>query len=345
LGWFVIASAPVWAVLPYPYVEDSPRLQYEAAVGAALFWAIPLDAATRSRQRRLAILALGAMTVLSSTVVSLRFIRGRLPLYAQIERAVAGLAKARPNASDAALLCINYPCWFARWDNTYPLGREGVVVVPQQVEDLLWVNTGDPRPVKGAVYLDLLPQRWRYLYACLGPFVDADTIQPWLRQAGGVAVTRYEGEYVAVYDAGGLKATGQAPTTAYLAAFDDAVALLSAEAAPEMGQVRVELLWHCWRPPHREVTVFLHLYDAEGRLVSQADGFPVMGTSRLIAWQRGDQWRDVRLLPLPAGPSAGECTVKVGLYASADGQRLAATNEDGEAYPDAAVPLARLHLP
>ncbi|HEY3340520.1 MAG TPA: hypothetical protein VGK81_00825, partial [Anaerolineae bacterium] len=42
IGWYGVMIAPAWLLLGFNYVVDGPRLMYEAASGAAIFWIIPL---------------------------------------------------------------------------------------------------------------------------------------------------------------------------------------------------------------------------------------------------------------------------------------------------------------
>ncbi|MBI4497832.1 MAG: hypothetical protein HY689_08040 [Chloroflexi bacterium] len=42
LAWFAAAALPSWALLPWSYVEDAPRLLYLSSVGAALLWGAAL---------------------------------------------------------------------------------------------------------------------------------------------------------------------------------------------------------------------------------------------------------------------------------------------------------------
>lgn len=73
--------------------------------------------------------------------------------------------------------------------------------------------------------------------------------------------------------------------------------------------------------------------------MAEADGYPLLGAGRFPSWRQGDRWRDVRYLPLPDRLAAGVYTVKVGLYPSGGGPRLAATDPAGQRLPDDAVPI------
>ena len=345
LGWFVLCAAPAWAVLRFAYVIDGPRLLYEAAVGAAVFWAIPLDLRPSSRVSGVAATALGAVAVTWAAWSGYTFIRARVPIYEQMRLAVEELQEVGGGMA-GPLICINFPSWFAPLQATYALGHEGMALVPDytSVADLWWLHTGQEREITSVTLPDL-QSHWRYHYVAAGPIETAESLQPKLRTARRVIVTRYDGPNVAVYDAGGLVATGQGAAQSFAASFDGTLALLSATSRRQGAVLRVELYWQCWQPVVHDTTVFLHVYDGSGQLVAQGDGYPLMGAARLTAWQAGDEWRDVRLVSLPQGLATGEYTVKVGLYPSDGGARVPATNRAGVRFQDDAVPLGTLSLP
>jgi len=346
LGWFALCAAPAWAMLRFAYVIDGPRLLYEAAVGVALFWAIPLDLNCSSRARQAAAMVLGAAAVAWAGWSGYTFIRTRVPIYEQMRLAVEELLEAGAGSASQPLLCINFPSWFAPLQGTYALGHEGMALVPDytRVADLWWLHTGQEREITSVTLPDL-QSHWRYHYVAAGAIETAESLQPKLRTAARVIVTRYDGPNVAVYDAGGLVATGRPPAGSFMASFDDKVALLSATGERQGAALRVELHWQCWQPVVQDTTVFLHVYNGAGQLVAQADGYPLMGAARLTAWQAGDEWRDVRAVPLPQGLPAGEYTVKVGVYPSGGGARLPATSPSGARFQDDAVPIAAPDLP
>ncbi len=348
LGWFVILSVPAWAMLPFAYIQDGPRLLYEASVGVALFWAIPLEIRWPSRWQRIAGATLASAVLLLAAGSGYRFIRARVPLYEQMRLAVEELLAAQPADVKAPILCINYPWWFAPPHNDFVAGHEGVTLVPStysSINDLLWLETGEERPVKSVVLMDLLPQGpWRYLFACVGSWVNSDSVQEEVRHAQQVIVTRYGEGSVSVQNVGGLEAENQ-QAAAGMATFGQEIGLAAASCTREGSTLRLELHWQCQAPISADCTVFLHLYDQSGKLVTQSDGYPLDGLSRPMSWRLGDAWRDVRQLSLPGNLPAGRYTVKIGFYDRASGARLPAVDPAGQRFTDDAVPIASLTLP
>ncbi|MGQ9489565.1 MAG: protein O-mannosyl-transferase family [Anaerolineae bacterium] len=76
----------------------------------------------------------------------------------------------------------------------------------------------------------------------------------------------------------------------------------------------VTLAWQVARETDQSYSVFVHLVDAEGRLVAQHDGRPAGGSLPTAIWVRGEYIIDPHTLPLPADLGAGIYALRVGLY-------------------------------
>ena len=98
------------------------------------------------------------------------------------------------------------------------------------------------------------------------------------------------------------------------------------ESAPQL-----TLWWQATAPPGRDLTVFVHVLDAAGRLAGQVDSMPDDNASPTSIWQAGDVVRDVRALP--AAPAGG--TLLIGLYDAATVTRLPATSGGARLADDA----------
>ena len=68
--------------------------------------------------------------------------------------------------------------------------------------------------------------------------------------------------------------------------------------------------------------VFVHLVDANGRVLAQFDGQPLEGTYPTSHWTPGEFIKDSYPLILPPDASPGPYHVFVGLYNEASGLRL-----------------------
>jgi len=99
---------------------------------------------------------------------------------------------------------------------------------------------------------------------------------------------------------------------------------------PVLAGSRLTLTWHSNRPPPENLSIFVHLLDAQGNLLSQADGVPYNGLYPPAHWQPGQPVEDNRQLDLSRNPAA----IAVGIYHPATGQRLPATATNGQPLPN-----------
>jgi hypothetical protein len=111
-------------------------------------------------------------------------------------------------------------------------------------------------------------------------------------------------------------------------------------------QIQVRLLWQAARPMDRDYTVFLHLVDEAGNLVSQVDTLPLGGQYPTSVWSQGELLTGRYSLNLPRDLPAGVYRLVAGLY---DGQhlqqaRLAAYDDRGQRFPNDQVEIAEIEL-
>jgi hypothetical protein len=107
----------------------------------------------------------------------------------------------------------------------------------------------------------------------------------------------------------------------------------------------VTLYWQADNTAAADYTLFLHVIDADGKLVAQADGPPLQGDWPTSAWQPGHTLQDLRTVALPETLAAGAYTLLAGWYDPASGARLGATDAAGTAWRDAAVELGGFRVP
>jgi hypothetical protein len=121
------------------------------------------------------------------------------------------------------------------------------------------------------------------------------------------------------------------PTPGHLraAGFGGAIDLVGydlAGAARPGGTLTVSLVWSDVRNPGADLTAFVHLLDAGGKLVAQSDGQP--GPYPTSLWQPGDQTRDQHVIALPRRLAPGAYQLEVGLYRGDTGARLPTASGD-----------------
>lgn len=84
----------------------------------------------------------------------------------------------------------------------------------------------------------------------------------------------------------------------------------------------VTLYWRAGQATDLSYTVFVHLRDAGGQIVSQHDGVPAQGELPTNIWLPGEVIADRHELALPPDLAVGIYSLHVGLYSPATGERL-----------------------
>jgi hypothetical protein len=90
----------------------------------------------------------------------------------------------------------------------------------------------------------------------------------------------------------------------------------------EETELTLQLWWRALAPPQGNYSVFIHVLNATGEIVAQADGIPLEGRYPTSAWGAGEPIVDTRILVLPSDLSAGDYSLALGLYDPVDGSRL-----------------------
>jgi hypothetical protein len=99
----------------------------------------------------------------------------------------------------------------------------------------------------------------------------------------------------------------------------------------------ITLHWQARRELDTDYTVFVHLLDPAGQLVTQADSQPQQGSYPTSLWDVDEVVLDPHVLVIPSNAVAGEYRVVAGLYLLGTGERLPLTG-----YSDDRAELARL---
>jgi len=123
--------------------------------------------------------------------------------------------------------------------------------------------------------------------------------------------------------------------------FDNGIELLGYEATTDTS-LHLKLYWrlNARVPVPASYTVFLHLTDAHGNMVTApADGPPLGGDWPTSDWVPGQTVVDARSIPLPAQLGPGLYDLQLGFYEPASGVRLPAYKPDGTPWADSMVIL------
>ena len=124
--------------------------------------------------------------------------------------------------------------------------------------------------------------------------------------------------------------------------FSGQVTLLGYQAgSPRPGQnMPVTLYWQAQSEIPVDYTVFMHMLDASGQTVAQADARPKAGWLPTTWWDPGKIVADEHTLVLPAALPAGDYRLEVGLYVAETGERLPLSGSEQNA-----VDLGSIRVP
>jgi 4-amino-4-deoxy-L-arabinose transferase-like glycosyltransferase len=92
------------------------------------------------------------------------------------------------------------------------------------------------------------------------------------------------------------------------------------------GELELTLYWLALDTPVKAYTVFNHLVDADGQIVTQFDGPPVGDAWLTTTWLPGEIVVDQRKISIPQNIAEGSYSLIIGIYDSKDGQRLPITS-------------------
>jgi mannosyltransferase len=107
---------------------------------------------------------------------------------------------------------------------------------------------------------------------------------------------------------------------------------------------QVVLFWQALRSGNRDATVFLHLYNPEGKLTSQQDSQPVHDSYPTHEWAAGETIVDAHQLQIPANLARGDYVIVLGMYDSATQERVPILESQVATLPQDRMVLANLDI-
>jgi hypothetical protein len=99
------------------------------------------------------------------------------------------------------------------------------------------------------------------------------------------------------------------------------------------------LYWEAQTALSHDYTVFVHLSDEAGEMLTQDDGPPRAGWYPTSAWEAGDVITDAHRLDVPEIPAGQTIYVNVGMYLPDDLTRLPIFDSTDQPLPDGIIPL------
>ncbi|MCX7839760.1 MAG: hypothetical protein N2559_09975, partial [Anaerolineae bacterium] len=107
--------------------------------------------------------------------------------------------------------------------------------------------------------------------------------------------------------------------------FGDQIALIGFARQDSIARgstLTVKLFWRALKPISEDYTVFVHLVDADGKIIAQDDVQPQRGAYPTLFWDVGEIITDEHALVVPSDAALGEYRIHVGLYRREEGTRL-----------------------
>jgi len=344
LAWFGLLIFPTLVTTDFDYVINSPRLLYPAAVGIVIMWAAfiaELIAPGRWRLVRRAIVFAALAVALAQNVA---FVQTENRLYHLAEEPVHSLAAAARSAPDGeALLFVNLPSWLAPVNHDYAIGNHGVQFITgyANINDVIFAYNGADH-FSRAVSFTSLSNEVPYYFGLYGPKLDWPPLIDQLKQSGEVYLTRYGNDRIRLVPAG--RVTNVAPGH-ISARLGDAIELGSTQVISDRQTIEVTLNWRITKPNDQDLSIFVHAYGPDGKLITQSDGYPLLGMAPFGMWPFGQTLQDRHTLDWPKDAPAGTYRVGVGVYDRGNGQRLPAIDPSGARLPDDTVTIATIVRP
>jgi hypothetical protein len=101
----------------------------------------------------------------------------------------------------------------------------------------------------------------------------------------------------------------------------------------------ITLYWRALEDVGKDYSVFVHLLDGEGKLVTQSDSFPLEERYPTSRWQQGNLLGDRHTLSIPLDATPGTYRFAAGMYLLETMERLDAMEEGGDSIPKDRIPL------
>ncbi|MBU0703841.1 MAG: hypothetical protein KKC18_08235 [Chloroflexi bacterium] len=326
--WFALFALPPAISMEADWFALAPRFLYMTAAGTSLVWVAAASGWLARLRPAWRIPATGLL--IAALLPAAAFVREGVRLYEMAGESLWDASAAAEH--EQPLLLVNLPMQVTPHNRTYPLGFEGITPLPMRVtaEGIITANSSRRGAAEAVAFGIVVPgESPGYTYRLFGSEVGWEEMAAAVRQAHAVYLTQYEPQRIHLVEAGGISKTSASEP---LARFGDRIALLEAECAcDDDGQVRLTTYWQVETSVETDATVFAHLLDPKGSLITQADGYPLLGTLPFWLWKPGEVVRDVRYFdPVPEG----EYTIRVGIWDLATGERWPAAD-----YPDGALLL------
>jgi len=313
LWWWGWGALPAAVSFKYGDLFVAPRLHALSSVGVVILWAgIIVELGKQVRHtwgRWLVWSALSGAIVLQNVA----FLNHQRALFTTLNRAYQQVLDAAGAEQNVPLGLVNLPAWLAYPSRTYALVTEGVEFLPpySNIGEFIQVNLGW-RPADGVMFTPVLRET-EQVFGFRGAGLSWEEMRQFAIDHRSVWLAVYQDRQFLLKLVGAVTPAA-APSAEALVRFEGGPVIEAANVKEHRrDEWVVTLTWLAAGPVDGEI--FVHVRDAAGNVVAQADGPALGGMTPIWLWQPGDRLTDVRYLILPGG--SGPYTVQVGVYNAA----------------------------
>jgi hypothetical protein len=229
---------------------------------------------------------------------------------------------------------VNLPASLAYPEKTYAMILETVLFVPPYSDLSEFFAVNGLRQADAVVFSPVVVDSG-YVCALRGEGLDWDDMRQFAVERKSVWLARWRDGRLALDEVGNVEARTSGTSSDPLVTFEDGIAIESVSVEKATGEGwEVTIDWLAQGPV--DARILVHVRDANGRMMMQADGPAVGGMIPPWNWRRGDRIHDVRHVLACSYPP---CTVQVGLFN--DDGRYPAYLEEGRCADDV-CPVASL---
>jgi mannosyltransferase len=332
LAWLVIPLVCAWLVNPImPFFQE--RYLLVVAPAFVILVARGLGCMGEKSSWVLLLGLLFAFAVVSASSISLHnwffddaYTKGEYGLM---------MDYVQDHAQQGDLLLLNNPLQESLFDYYRPPG------VPYRLISRHDLRTEQRADQALAALTEGYSRVWLVMFGYPEQYDPNHLAERWLSEHGYRSSYRsFLGAYLTLYVVSPAEASLPMQHTA-AANLDNKVLLvghgLAAQEIEAGGTIRLTLYWQALAEMDRRYTVFVHLLDADNRIVAQMDGEPLGGVRPTTEWQLGEIVHDSYGLLVAPDTPPGEYLLEVGMYYLPTLERLPLLDASGDVEDDRVV--------
>jgi len=309
LGWWGLAMVPAAASLSYGYIYSAPRVYALASPGVTMLWSgviISLSRLVRRKWCRLCVVTALVGTILGQNVA---FLQKQGELARMLGRVYGRVLDVASGDAEGSAGFVNLPTYVAHREKTYAMILESVLFIPpySDLVEFCWVN--GVAPVDAVVYSPVV-EDGGYVRGLRGGGLDWEEMRQFAAEHESVWLSRWRDQRLVLDSVGAIDANAAPSGGDPLVTFEGGAAIEAASGERAQGSHwALTIDWAASGPV--DSRMFVHVRDAQGDLVGQADGPALGGMVPTWIWREGDRILDVRHLSLEGRPPY---TLQVGLF-------------------------------